>query len=147
MVIDDVKADVRPTTAEEQWQTLNHDWMRYFGKPVEIRTDPEGAYRSEALQRRAGHFTIQWDLAPSQAHWQSGKVERHIGLIKTTMNKLAVEGSSIMAEELLDFLTTAHNKLYREAGNKQYEGWSPDYSRYSRRLSENLRWRQRHLAG
>ena len=119
-VVVNSKEQTGNTTVDEAWNTLLHCWFPYFGKPLLVRSDPEGAYRSPELHARAARISMLWENAPSQAHWCSGKIERIVALIKNTMSKLAVDDPTLTPEELLSLSCTAHNELHREAG------WSPD---------------------
>ena len=62
---------------------------------------------------------ILWEPTPSQAHWQTGKVERVVGLLTSTMTNMAREHTDMRNEEFFSWAMVAHNEQARE------NGWSP----------------------
>ena len=50
---------------------LNH-WVRYYGKPDIVRTDPEGAFRDQGFRRGLAAKSIRLDIDPGDASWKTG---------------------------------------------------------------------------
>ena len=53
-------------------------WKPYFGMPDVVRTDPEGAWRSQEIDDYFERRGIQQDCIPAEAHWNLTHVERTI---------------------------------------------------------------------
>ena len=70
------------TTAPELQRVLEEDWVRHFGKPKVIRSDPEGCINSHLMYDWAQGLGMKWSMSAGQAHWQMGIVERHVAVIK-----------------------------------------------------------------
>ena len=122
------------TRPQEAWHTLMAEWFKPYGKPLRIRSDPEGSYRSAMLQQNALDHDIVWETTASQAQWMTG-MERVIGLIKHTMSKMASEDPSLSHDDLFTWSVVAHNELMRD------DVWSLDQTiigRQSRPLDHTI---------
>ena len=86
-------------------------WKPIFGNPAKLRADPEGAWRSKALESFFENQNVELVRIPAEAHWQLSYVERAIQCAKAVMNKLAKEDPSITASEALsEAIRTANER-------------------------------------
>ena len=63
-------------------------WIRYFGPPVCIVSDQEGALLSEFVGRCCERFSIARDFGGSQGHTGAPLAERRIEIVRATAQKL-----------------------------------------------------------
>ena len=92
-------------------------WVEPFGRPLQVRSDPEGAYKSRELSDRAASHSILWDPEPAEAHWKIGKVEVAIRLTKEAATRMAFLDPQCPIEELFIWATTAHNEMHNSSGH------------------------------
>ena len=76
-------------SAAEFLDYLREGWIQYFGKPVTLRLDPAGAFRSHEMEHFCDDQGILLDVIPGEAHWQLGVCEQAVGGVKDVMTKLA----------------------------------------------------------
>ena len=79
-------------------KTFMTGWFRFFGPPVILTVDQEGSLKGDELGMLCDRFRIQRRLVGSDGssnadksgskHTQTGLVERHIGLVKSTALKM-----------------------------------------------------------
>ena len=75
--------------AAEFLDYFREGWIQYFGKPVTLRLDPSGAFRSHEVERFCDDQSIFLDVIPGEAHWQLGVCEQAVKGVKEVMTKLA----------------------------------------------------------
>ena len=73
---------------EEYLRIFLSHWVRYFGAPVTIVSDQEGAVISDLIGRACEAFGMTRELAGSEGHTRTGIAERKIGVVKLTALKL-----------------------------------------------------------
>ena len=59
-------------TSEIMLTTLLNQWVKYYGKPVIVRTDPEGAFRDRGFRRGLAVKRKRLDIDPRDASWKTG---------------------------------------------------------------------------
>ena len=118
--------------------TLRDAWIQYFGHPQTLRLDPDGTFRSTAVQDFCDRHRIQLDIIPGEAHWKMGVCEQAIGGVKSLMDKLAEDDPNISASDALSEATRAFNnrELLRGYSPIQHAlGRAPDeYGRFFKAL-------------
>ena len=82
-------------TSEIMLNTLLNHWVRYYGKPDIVRTDPERAFRDQGFRRVLAAKSIRLDNDPGDAS------------IRATRRT----PDSVTIQEIFDECTTAHNDL------------------------------------
>ncbi len=114
--------------------TFRDAWTQYFGHPQTLRLDPDGTFRSTAVQDFCDRHRIQLDIIPGEAHWKMGVCEQAIGGVKSLMDKLAEDDPNISASDALSEAARAFNnrELLRGYSPIQHAlGRAPDeYGRF-----------------
>ena len=117
------KGNHQTMTAAEFLDYLREGWIQYFGKPVTLRLDPAGAFRSHEMEHFCDDQGILLDVIPGEAHWQLGRAERHGAILKHMIDKFHEDhliGSPHDFEQCLIQLCNAKNALSR------HEGFTPE---------------------
>ena len=79
--------------------------------PSRLRVNPEGAWRSRALEGYFKKQHVELIRIPAEAHWQISHVERAIQCAKAVMTKLATDDPEVSATEALaEAIWTANEK-------------------------------------
>lgn len=86
----DPHKQVGSSTSGGYVRDLTEFWIPYFGKPLLIRTDPEGAFLSKESKRFCCEYRMEASVQPGEAHWRMANVERAIGIIKDALTRLDV---------------------------------------------------------
>ena len=73
---------------DEYFRVFLACWIRYFGAPLTLVSDQEGAVISDMFGRVCEAFTIKRDLAGSDGHTRTGIAERRLGIVKLGALKL-----------------------------------------------------------
>ena len=94
------KENAGMTDAGTAWNKFVNDWVKNKGKPLRVRTDPEGCYRARELHDKAEQHGIVWDVSPAEAHWRQARVEVTWQLIQIAANKMAMLDPECAADEL-----------------------------------------------
>ena len=68
----DVEHGLGNVTGEIILTTLLNHWVKYYGKPDIVRTDPEGAFRDQGFRRCLAAKSIRLDIDPGDASWKTG---------------------------------------------------------------------------
>ena len=68
----DVEHGLGNVTGEIMLATLLNHWVKYYGKPDVVRTDPEGAFRDQGFRRGLAAKSIRLDIDPGEASWKTG---------------------------------------------------------------------------
>ena len=76
----DVEHGLGNVTGEIMLATQLNHWVKNYGKPDIVRTDPEGAFRDQGFRRGLAAKSIRLDIDPGEASWKTGV------LGKTTIN-------------------------------------------------------------
>ena len=103
-------------TAHDVLTTLLRSWFQYFGTPVRLRCDPEGAFRGELLERFCKSRDIDLSFVPAEHHEATGDVERAVGELK---KKIVAHLRNFAEDELEDAayeMCAAHNRVARVSG-------------------------------
>ena len=86
-----------------------------FGWPDRIRLDPEGCFRSRAIEQWASDHGVEITPCPAEAHHQIGQVESMIKKLRQdTVTLLA--GRDLDAHRALLHAAAAHNTVHRVQG-------------------------------
>ena len=67
----DVEYGLGNVTSEIMLATLLNYWVKYYGKPDIVRTDPEGAFRDQGFRRGLAAKSIRLDIDPGNASWKN----------------------------------------------------------------------------
>ena len=97
--------------AESLLESLQSDWIRWMASPKRIHVDSEGVFAAGKLAEFCGRRNIRIVVCGGEAHWQLGIVERHIGTLKDTLEKMMLEdcNANITPQELVDMACEAKN--------------------------------------
>ena len=88
-------------TAAQFISTFQECWSQYFGLPNSLRIDPDGTFRSTAVEDFCDRSRIFLDIIPGEAHWKLGVCEQAIQGTKEVMTKLAMDDPEVGASEIL----------------------------------------------
>ena len=72
-----------------------HEWTRYLLAPKVIHCDDEAIFSSNEFKVWCSQRAIQIKPCAGEAHWQNGIVERHIGTLKSILQRLFIHGRLI----------------------------------------------------
>ena len=122
------KGHAGETSAATVWDTFVKWWAPYFGRPLQVRTDPAGAYRAKKLNATASDHGIHWEVGPAEAHWKHGRVEVTINVLKLAATRMAIMDPDCPIQELFSWAAAAHAEMFRVAGA------SPDQVIFGRKL-------------
>ena len=89
-------------TGEIMLNTLLNQWIKYYGKPNIVRTDPEGAFRDQGFRRGHAAKSIRLDIGPGDASWKTGALGKTLGTIKQSAIRVARRTpDSVTIQEIL----------------------------------------------
>ena len=92
-------------------QGFQECWTQYFGFPNCWRLDPDGTFRSQAVQDYCDQHQIYLDLTPGKAHWKLGVCEQAIQGVKSVMDKIVEDDPECSsAEALSEAVRTFNNR-------------------------------------
>ncbi|CAK0855515.1 unnamed protein product [Prorocentrum cordatum] len=91
----------------ETWRS----WTNDYRTPRLIRCDAEGCHRAELTKSWCSARGIEMFIAPGEAHWLMGKVERRIQLFKRTLTKFRKQNHDCDIDEAISQVTHAINDL------------------------------------
>ena len=98
---------------------LKEAWISYFGTPLNLRLDPDGAFRSRELLEYCDQHQIFLDIIPGEGHWKLGTCERSIQAIKELLYKVCSDMPDISMEDAL-------SECVRVLNNREVvRGYSP----------------------
>ena len=100
-------------------QKLVDGWFRYFGPPLSLVVDAEGALRGFKFENLVAQCGIQLRFVPPDAHWQLGKCERHGQACKWIARRLISQFAALSREEMdvvINMAVHAKNSLVRRCG-------------------------------
>ena len=90
--------------------------MQVYGRPILIRLDVDGAFRSREFIAHMEDFGLNVEKVPAEAHWKNGICERLVLLHKTTVEGLARAHPDMPLQELFDLASWAHMHGYSHRG-------------------------------
>ena len=113
----DMEHGLGNVTGEIMLATLLNHWVKYYGKPDIVRTDPEGAFRDQRFRRDLTAKNIRLDVVPGEAFWKTEALGKTLDTIKQSAIRVARRTpDSLSVQEIFDECTTAHNDLHRNRG-------------------------------
>ena len=91
-----------PAEISSRFQTA---WVRPFGWPLKLKTDPDPAFRGdfEADMNEAGCFV---DYVPPESHHRMGLIERHNATMRSLMER-CVDSRATTGESEMELVATA----------------------------------------
>ena len=108
-------------TSEIMLSTLLNHWIKYYGKPNIIRTDPEGPFRDQGFRRGVAAKRIRLDIGPGDASWKTSVLRKTLDTSKQEAIRVARRTTdSVTIEEISGECTAAHNDLHR---NRGFSAW------------------------
>jgi hypothetical protein len=115
--------------SSQQLCQLLSKWTAFMGYPSRLHVDSEGCFKGDEFLQYCSDHSIQISMCAGQAHWQNGIVERHIGVFKSTLDKLLLEKGESPQEhdggelEVLQVLVNETTQIKNDFG--RYGGSSP----------------------
>ena len=110
-------------TSDSVIKVLNQGWIQWAGPPSELIVDSATELNSHLFAEFAQRFSIRTITTNPDAHWQSGRIERHGQFIQTMLSRIDQEFPINSYEELqsaLNQCTHAKNSLSVQ------QGYSPE---------------------
>ena len=104
--------------ASEYAELFTNHWFPYFGMPDVVRSDPEGAFRSEEMLNFFSERGIHLDHIPAEAHWNLSHVERCIEWVKEFLTKTAGDAEQDVAQLI-------QHAIYTWNHRETVRGYSP----------------------
>ena len=129
-------------TSEIMLATLLNHWVKYYGKPDIVRTDPEGAFRrDQGFRRGLAAKSTRLDIDPGEASWKTGVLGKTLETIKQSAIRVARRTpDGVTIQEIFDECTTAHNDLHRNRGVFLRGSCCQERHRQTRQLAKILIW-------
>ena len=78
-------------TTESFLQIMNQHWLSWAGPPREMVVDSGTELNSSQVDEFVQRFGIRSTTTTPEAHWQSGKIERHGSFLQTMLDKMDME--------------------------------------------------------
>ena len=104
-------------TSEIMLNTLLNHWVKYYGKPDIVRTDPGGAFRDQGFRRGLAAKSIRLDIDLGDASCKTGVRGKTLDTIKHSAIRVARRTlDSVTLQEIFHECTTVHNALHRNRG-------------------------------
>lgn len=88
-------------TAAQFLEVVKEAWAQYFGLPNVLRLDPDGSFRSKAVEEYCDRHQIHLDIIPGEAHWKLGICEQAIQGTQHTLSKLVEDDPELSPQEAL----------------------------------------------
>ncbi len=79
---------------------FRNNWMNAFGPPEELSIDQERGFIGPQFSETLQEMCVKVTSIAGQAHWQHGKVERHIGILKDMMSRVVKHTQASGPEQL-----------------------------------------------
>ncbi len=70
------------------FEAVLSQWCKWYVKPDLIRMDAEGCHRAGSIREWCSVRDIGNWIAPGQAHWLLGKVERKVGVFTQMLTRM-----------------------------------------------------------
>ena len=103
-------------TTQTVIEILEKDWIQHYGSPRILRYDPEGCFRSRALEEWASQLRIEALPIPGEDHAQLGLIEGSVRIVKEGAAKLLKDNPSLSVQQATSRMICAHNTLDRVRG-------------------------------
>ena len=68
----DTEHGLGKVTSEIMMNTLLNHWVKFYGKPNIVRTDPEGGFEDQGFRRGLASKSKRLDIDPGDASWKRG---------------------------------------------------------------------------
>jgi len=78
-------------TTEDLIKLINQHWISWAGPPTEITVDSATEMNSQEFSQFLQRFCIKSTTTVPEAHWQSGRIERHGGFLQCMLEKVDFE--------------------------------------------------------
>jgi putative transposase len=78
--------------------TLIANLIAVFGKPKSIRTDNDGAFKSETFKIGMEKLDIKHQRSDPYCPWQNGRIERFFGTFKPFIGQITIETSAQLSQ-------------------------------------------------
>ena len=78
-------------TSQDLIQILNQHWLSWAGPPSELVVDSGTEMNSQEFSEFSQRFNIRTTTTCPEAHWQSGKIERHGAFLQSMLSKKDLE--------------------------------------------------------
>jgi len=78
-------------TSQDLIQVLSQYWLSWAGPPSELVVDSGTEMNSQEFSEFAQRFNIRLTTTAPEAHWQSGKIERHGAFLQSMLSKVDLE--------------------------------------------------------
>ena len=105
-------------------QVYRRFWLSWAGPPQELILDPSQPHLSEALGQPCEDEGTRVRHTAAEAHWQTGKVERHGGLFATVLARVLAEVSPANEAEWQECVTQttwAKNSMLNVSGVSPFQ--------------------------
>ena len=107
-------------TSETCWKGFAESWIRYFGAPGMIITDPGNEFKGR-FERGCEFFGIYQHVTHPESPWENGRAERHGGWLKQRLESEIASGRSILEkvediDEYLAELCSCKNRWFCREG-------------------------------
>lgn len=102
----------------EVWNVVNNLWLRVFGPPEVIITDPGREFLADFLKQAMGQGIVVHQIA-ARAPWQQGRTERHGAHFKRILEKARLEVLVTTPEDLKSLMIEveqAKNRFSNRSG-------------------------------
>ena len=86
-----VHREIRTVTGKAMSNTLLNHWIKYCGKPKNIRTDPEGTFRHQGFRCGLAAQRIRLDIDPGDASWKTRLLGKDTGYHQTSSKTCSAE--------------------------------------------------------
>ncbi|CAK0885021.1 unnamed protein product [Prorocentrum cordatum] len=96
-------------------------WNSHHRRPTLRRLDPEGRHCSQAVAKWTSDRGIELWIAPGEAHWLMGKVERQVQVFKRFLTKLATLDPECPVKELISWAVSAINSMDKVGNHSPLE--------------------------
>ncbi|CAK0814132.1 unnamed protein product [Prorocentrum cordatum] len=100
----------------ETWRS----WADHYRAPRLIRCDAEGCHRAELTKGWCSSRGIEMFIAPGEAHWLMGMVERRIQIFKRTLTKFWKQNYDCDVDEAISQVIHAIDDLDKVGGHYTY---------------------------
>ena len=84
----DVELRLGNVTGEIMLATLLNHWVKYYGKPDIVRTDPEGVFRDQGFRRGLTVKSMRLDIDLGEASWETGVLGKTLDTIKQSATRV-----------------------------------------------------------
>ena len=111
-------------------ETFRECWAQYFGLPHTLRVDPDGTFRSAAVEEFCDRHQIFLDVIPGEAHWKLAACEQAIRGTKEIMSKVLMDDPELSVSAALFEATRTFNSRDMIRGYSPIQhalGRSPDF--------------------